>query len=62
MDEARFATESERLRSRMRNLETEAPIPYRKQNFGDYRIPQMELHDGLEAAGDVGFALHIRKD
>ena len=62
MDEVRFQTEADRLRDRMRHLATEAPIAYRKQNFGDYRIPQMELHEGLETPGDVGFALHVRKD
>ncbi|HPU16353.1 MAG TPA: NAD(P)H-dependent oxidoreductase [Polymorphobacter sp.] len=62
IDAARFDAEAARLRERLRTLETEAPIAYRKQNFGDYRIPQMQLREGLEAPGDVGFALHIRKD
>ena len=62
MDEARFGVEAERLRERMRGLETEAPIPYRKQNFGDYHIPTMELREGMETPGQTGFALHSRKN
>lgn len=45
----------------MRNLETETSIAFRKQNFGDYRIPEMELQEGLERPGEVSFAMHIRK-
>jgi NAD(P)H dehydrogenase (quinone) len=58
VDEARFATEAEQLRERMRTLETIAPIPYRRQNFGDYLIPSMELRPGLGAPDATGFALH----
>jgi NAD(P)H dehydrogenase (quinone) len=58
-DEARFATAAEQLRERMRTLETTSPIPYRRQNGGDYRIPTMELRDGLEAPGASGFELHM---
>lgn len=61
MDAARFEVEAARLRDRMLTLETATPIAYRKQNSDDYRIPEMVLHEGLEAPGDVGFALHIRK-
>jgi NAD(P)H dehydrogenase (quinone) len=46
----------------MWNLVTDAPITDRRQNLGGYRIPEMVLRDGLEAPGDVGFALHVRKD
>jgi len=61
MDTSRFAAEAERLRERMTMVATEPPIAYRKQNFGDYRIPEMELIEGLERPGDTGFALHIRR-
>jgi len=61
IDALRFDAEAERLRERMRNLETETPIAYRKQNFGDYRIPEMELREGLERPGEVSFAMHVRK-
>lgn len=62
LSESRFAAEADRLRQRMRGLESEAPIAYRKQNFGDYQIPEMILRDGLESPGDTGFALHVYKD
>lgn len=58
LDEPGFAAVAERLRERMRTLETTEPIPYRHQNFGDYAIPAMQLRPGLEAAGASGFALH----
>lgn len=48
------------LRKRMRGLFTDAPIPYRRQNGGDYAIPSCELRPGLEAEGTSGFALHVR--
>lgn len=47
------------LRERMRTLATTAPIPYRKQNGGDYQISSMELKPGLETPGAVRFALHV---
>lgn len=61
IDAAGFDAEAARLRERIRHIEAEVPIAYRKQNFGEYRIPQMELHDGLEEPDEVGFALHIGK-
>lgn len=61
MDEPRFEVVAEQLRERMRTLSTTAPIPYRKQNYGDYQIPTMELKPGLETPGAVRFALHIAK-
>ena len=57
-NEARFAPVAEGLRERMRTLSSTLPIPYRKQNAGDYQIPTMELRTGLEQAGLSGFALH----
>jgi NAD(P)H dehydrogenase (quinone) len=62
IDGPRFEIEAERLRERMQSLATEKPIAYRKQNFGDYRIPEMELKDGLEQPGEVGFAMHVQRD
>lgn len=61
IDKTRFEAEAGRLRERMTMIAIEPPIAYRKQNFGDYRIPEMELLEGLERAGDTGFALHIRR-
>ncbi len=62
LDEAGFATVSAGLRDRMRRLETEAPIPYRRQNGGDYDIPGLRLRPGLGAPGAAGFALHRRDE
>jgi NAD(P)H dehydrogenase (quinone) len=45
------------LRARLDGAHTDAPIPYRVQNAGDYRIPAMTLRDEL-GAGRSGFALH----
>ena len=44
----------------MRMLSSTSPIPYRKQNAGDYHIPTMELKTGLEQVGLSGFALHSK--
>lgn len=59
INEARFEDAAERLRERMRTLETTAPIPYRRQNGGDYHIPSMKLRAGLEGADVTGFSLHL---
>ncbi len=47
-------------RERLLTLETTEPIPYRRQNFGDYEIPSLQLKEGLEPAGRTGFGLHVR--
>ncbi|GGF18369.1 NAD(P)H dehydrogenase [Aliidongia dinghuensis] len=59
LDEAGFEPVAERLRERMRTLATTLPIPYRRQNGGDYLIPSGELRPGLEGADASGFALHL---
>ncbi|EWY40559.1 NAD(P)H dehydrogenase [Skermanella stibiiresistens SB22] len=59
LDEAGFDLVAERLRERMRTLATTAPIPYRRQNGGDYLIPSMRLRPGLGHPGETGFALHV---
>ncbi|MBR1133634.1 NAD(P)H-dependent oxidoreductase [Bradyrhizobium iriomotense] len=56
-----FDRAAERLRERMRTIETTAPIPYRQQNGGDYFIPSMQLKPGLEDAGASGFSLHVSR-
>jgi len=60
LDEAGFEREAKRLRERMRTLATTAPIPYRRQNGGDYLIPSMQLRPGLGEAA-AGFALHLKE-
>lgn len=59
LDDTRFRTMAGELRERMRTLQTTLPVPYRKQNGGEYQIPTMELKPGLETPGAVHFALHV---
>lgn len=59
LDEVGFARVAERLRERMRMLETTRPIPYRPQNGGDYLIPSLQLRPGLGDSGVTGFAHHL---
>ncbi|WP_454815901.1 NAD(P)H-dependent oxidoreductase [Labrys neptuniae] len=60
LKEAGFEPLAERLRDRMRALPSASPIPYRRQNAGDYLIPTMQLRAGLETSGETGFSLHRR--
>jgi NAD(P)H dehydrogenase (quinone) len=59
-NETRFEAAAESLRGRMRTLETTSPIPYRRQNGGDYLIPTMQLRAELGNPGASGFALHLK--
>lgn len=59
LDQASFEALGEKLRARMRTIATTKPIPYRKQNHGDYRIPSMELRPELSGPDASGFALHL---
>ncbi|WP_376966774.1 NAD(P)H-dependent oxidoreductase [Azospirillum sp. A26] len=61
LDEAGFELVAERLRGRMRTLATTTPLPFRRQNGGDYLIPAMQLRPGLEEPGTAGFALHLSR-
>ncbi|MQY28444.1 NAD(P)H-dependent oxidoreductase [Nocardia aurantia] len=45
---------------RLLTLESTEPIPFRRQNFGDYDIPSLHLRQGLEPTGRTGFGLHVR--
>ena len=58
-DEAGFQSAAERLRERMRTIETTPPIPYRQQNAGDYLIPSMQLRTELGDPDATGFTLHL---
>ena len=62
LDDAGFAVVSAALRERMRTLFLRAPIPYRRQNDGDYLIPSMELKPGLGGPMTSGFGLHLCDD
>lgn len=61
MDEPRYARIASELRARMRTLETIDPIPYRKQNAGDYIIPTMILKPEF-APGETGVRVHLKLD
>ncbi len=61
LDEAGFKETAERLRMRMRTLSTIAPLPYRKQNSGDYLIPSLQLRTELGDPEASGFALHLNR-
>ncbi|WLQ32019.1 NAD(P)H-dependent oxidoreductase [Streptomyces castrisilvae] len=45
---------------RLLALEATEPIPFRRQNSGDYEIPSLHLKEGVEPAGRTGFGLHVR--
>lgn len=55
--EGQFHMIEQTLAERIEVLETISPIPYRKQNFGDYTIPQMQLKPHL-VNGKTGFNIH----
>lgn len=58
MDNERFSKTCDELGHRLDDLWNTKPIPYRKQNAGEYDIPECTLR--LEIAPDqVGFAAHI---
>ncbi|MBC9711437.1 NAD(P)H-dependent oxidoreductase [Streptomyces sp. TRM66268-LWL] len=60
MTEQEFPDVAKAWRERLLALETTEPIPYRRQNFGDYEIPSLQLKEGLEPVGRTGFGLHVR--
>jgi NAD(P)H dehydrogenase (quinone) len=62
LDESEFHGVADQLRARMRTLATTRPLPYRRQNGGDYLIPSLQLRPGLETPGTTGFALHLRDE
>lgn len=49
------------MKERLLTLDTSEPIAFRKQNFGDYTMPGLELKPGLEVPGETGFAIHTKK-
>ncbi|MTV40736.1 NAD(P)H-dependent oxidoreductase [Duganella radicis] len=58
MGEQRFAAITEQLGQRLDTLATTPPIPYRRQNHGDYDIPAMILKADIAPAAS-GFAAHL---
>lgn len=57
-DAARFAQIRESLGRRLDALFTATPIPFRRQNAGDYAIPALTLRDDI-VPGRSGFGVHV---
>jgi NAD(P)H dehydrogenase (quinone) len=60
IDSLRYSQITLALDARVHGLFTDAPIPYRMQNGGDYEIPSMILKPGFGQSGQNGFRLHVR--
>ncbi|WP_174526115.1 NAD(P)H-dependent oxidoreductase [Herbaspirillum rubrisubalbicans] len=58
IDEAGFVKVCEALGQRLDALATTAPIPFRKQNAGDYEIPALTLRPEIEP-GREGLGIHL---
>jgi len=58
MNAERFDAICATLGQRLDTLATTRPIPFRRQNYGDYDIPAMTLKPGV-APGRTGFAAHL---
>ncbi|VED54473.1 NAD(P)H dehydrogenase [Raoultella terrigena] len=56
-DEQRFVQQCRELGQRLDTLASTAPIPFRRQNYGDYLIPSLTLRPEL-SPGQSGFAVH----
>jgi NAD(P)H dehydrogenase (quinone) len=54
-----YADAAKAWEQRLLTLESTEPIPFRRQNFGDYEIPSLQLKEGLEPLGAKGFGLHV---
>jgi NAD(P)H dehydrogenase (quinone) len=58
MDETRFTEIGDALGQRLDDLAHTAPIPFRRQNAGEYEIPALTLKPDI-APGRGGFGAHI---
>lgn len=58
LDAERYAQIEKELGARLDNLQTTAPIPFRRQNGGDYEIPALTLREEIDP-GATGFAVHL---
>lgn len=58
VDAAAYEQACAALGQRLDTLWLTAPIPFRKQNAGEYEIPALTLKDDI-APGTVGFAAHL---
>lgn len=57
VDAERYAQIERELGERLDNLQTTTPIPFRRQNGGDYEIPALTLREEI-APHATGFAAH----
>ncbi len=57
VDAAAYARIEQELGARMDTLFSTAPIPFRRQNHGDYEIPALTLRPDI-APGRSGFGVH----
>lgn len=57
-----YANAEKAVLERMDNLAIVEPIHFRRQNFGDYNIPEMTLKEGLEQQGQTHFDIHIKRN
>jgi len=58
VDEVRFAEACNALGQHLDELEQTSPIPFRRQNAGEYEIPALTLKPDI-APGRKGFSAHI---
>ncbi|VVD99532.1 NAD(P)H-dependent oxidoreductase [Pandoraea anhela] len=58
VDAESFGNITRALGERLDSLATAAPIPFRRQNFGEYDIPALTLKDEI-APGKTGYAAHL---
>lgn len=58
IDEAAYARLTAELGERLDTLFSTAPIPFRRQNHGDYEIPALTLRPDI-APGRSGFGVHV---
>lgn len=59
MSAERFREVKKDFEERLRTFAATEPIRYRRQNFGDYVLPSLQLKPELEEPGTSGYALHI---
>lgn len=59
LDERGFAQTAHNLREQMKTAASMRPIPFRRQNGGDYSIPALELCDSVGSSDALGFSLHL---
>ena len=62
VDGERYKDISKELEARLATLFTDAPIPYRMQNGGDYTMPSLQLQPGLAELSETGFRIHVAKE